>query len=72
MEKIVFFLTLCLSSASLFAKGECQDIKARIQEKKSVCKSLPNDQKSSCKDEVRKIKELHKACKANSRAKKDV
>lgn len=71
MKLIVFaFLSIAFTTAPVFGKGECQELKAKIQAKKGSCKALPKEQRSSCKEEMRSLKEQHRQCKENAKAQK--
>lgn len=67
---IFLFLAFATISSPVFAKGECQELKAKIQAKKGSCKSLPKEQRTSCKEEIKNLKEEHSQCKENAKAQK--
>jgi uncharacterized membrane protein len=63
-------LSLCalgLFSFSAMA-GPCSEFKQSLTAKKGTCKSLPQEQRASCRDEIRAIKEKLKACKMEAKA----
>lgn len=70
MKLFTYLFFSLILAAPVFAEGECQSIKAQIKAKKGSCKSLPKEQRQSCKAEIAGLKQQHQACKQNAKAQK--
>ena len=66
--------SICVCIMGLFAfsafAGPCSEFKQSLTAKKGTCKSLPQEQRASCREEIKAIKDQLKNCKMQAKANK--